>query len=294
MKRVLVLGAGGFIGRNLVRCLSVQGYDVVAPGRDLDLRHYEDCRVALRGEPCDAIVHAADVSGNVAWSHAHAGDQLLSNAQMATAVLQAWHEEQPRAQLVGLSSLWAYPDSVAEVREADYWNGRMNALVEHYGVVKKLLGAGIAAFRAQYRMHGTMLVLGNVYGPGDTSGRLIPSLLARMREDPNVLRIRGDASETRDFVYIDDQIQGILRHLSYDGELLNVTTGQSHSVREVIEMLVTLTGDRGRVAYSPSEGAGTAARHVCVDAARAASGWPECATLHSLEEGLRKTVEAGW
>ena len=120
MKRVLVLGAGGFIGRNLVRCLSVQGYDVVAPGRDLDLRHYEDCRVALRGEPCDAIVHAADVSGNVAWSHAHAGDQLLSNAQMATAVLQAWHEEQPRAQLVGLSSLWAYPDSVAEVREADY------------------------------------------------------------------------------------------------------------------------------------------------------------------------------
>ena len=115
-----------------------------------------------------------------------------------------------------------------------------------------------------------------------------------MREDPNVLRIRGDASETRDFVYIDDQIQGILRHLSYDGELLNVTTGQSHSVREVIEMLVTLTGYRGRVAYSPSEGAGTAARHVCVDAARAASGWPECATLHSLEEGLRKTVEAGW
>ena len=57
---------------------------------------------------------------------------------------------------------------------------------------------------------------------------------------------------------------------------------------------MTLTGYRGRVAYSPSEGAGTAARHVCVDAARAASGWPECATLHSLEEGLRKTVEAGW
>ena len=103
----------------------------------------------------------------------------------------------------------AYPDSVAEVREADYWNGRMNALVEHYGVVKKLLGAGSPPFGRSTGCTARCSFSATSTARATRAGATIPSLLARMREDPNVLRIRGDASETRDFVYIDDHIQQI-------------------------------------------------------------------------------------
>ena len=48
--------------------------------------------------------------------------------------------------------------------------------------------------RREHEMRGTMLVLGNVYGPGDTSSRVIPSLIRRMQANPPVLEVWGDGS----------------------------------------------------------------------------------------------------
>jgi nucleoside-diphosphate-sugar epimerase len=287
MTRALVLGARGFIGRNLVRTLTARGWEVEAPDRRVDL-----CEAAARAMQCgpvDYIFHAADVSGNVSWSKDHAGEQFLRTSRMAVGILDAWRNEQPQARLIGFSSLWAYPHALLDVRESDYWNGAMAAAVEHYGVVKKLLGVGIAAMRRQWGMRGTMLVLGNVYGPDDTSQRLIPSLVSRMRSAGDELEIYSDGHESRDFVYIDDQIEGILRHVDYDGDLLNVTAGGSHTVRQVVETLAQLMGYRGRIVYRPI-GEPTTSRCTHVDRASAVTGWPAGVKLHSLQDGLRKTL----
>src|SRR5258707_831920 len=83
----------------------------------------------------------------------------------------------------------------------------------------------------------TLLVLGSVYGPGDVSGRVIPSLINRMKAMPSTLEVFSQSSATRDFVYIDDQIAGVIQHLDYDGELLNVTTGRYSTVDEVVRIL---------------------------------------------------------
>jgi nucleoside-diphosphate-sugar epimerase len=178
------------------------------------------------------------------------------------------------------------------VREEEYWSGRMFPPTEHYGIVKKLLGVGIGAFRRQFGMGGTMLVLGNVYGPGDPSTRVVPSLIKRFRSNPPVLEVWGDGSQTRDFVYIDDQIEGILRHLDYDGDVLNVTTGVYRSIKELVGILAELTKYAGRIAFSQGQKGGVANRRVNIEAAHRASGWPDGLHLHSLEEGLRKTLAA--
>jgi GDP-L-fucose synthase len=295
MKRFLVTGAGGFIGKNLVRALRERPEcEVVAAGRDFDLRSQAAARSLFSEHGrFDYILHAADVGGDVGWSKAHAGSQFLDNASMAVHVLEAWRAHQPDARLVGFSTLWAYPESLMEVREQDYWSGPMHAPVEHYGVVKKALGVGIAALRRQWGMKGTMLVLGNVYGPGDPSTRVIPSLVKRFRSNPDVLEVWGDGSQTRDFVYIDDQIEGVLRHLDCDVDLLNITTGEYHSIREVVHLLAELTGYGGRIVFLADKGAGVSSRSVSIERARAATGWPDNVRLHTLEEGLRKTLASG-
>src|SRR5207248_11491754 len=112
---------------------------------------------------------------------------------------------------------------------------------------------------------GTSLVLGSVYGPADRTTHVIPSLLRRMVENPDRLEIWGDGHDARDFIYIDDQVQGIIRHLDYDGDLLNIGSGRSHTIREAVAVLARLMDYRGEVIFNASKSTGSGDRRMKVD-----------------------------
>lgn len=295
MSRFLLTGGKGFIGKNLTRFLQERGEagSVTSVGREFDLREPGHVRELFQGgSPFDYIIHLADVQGDARWSAQNAATQFLSNAKISTNVLEAWHLWQPQARLVCLSSLWAYPEAVTEAAELDYWNGRMHRPTEHYGLNKKFLGVGLEAYKRQHGLRGTALVLGSVYGPEDSTTHVIPSLMARMRQNPDLLEIWGDGTETRDFIYVEDQVRGIFEHLDYNGELLNISSGQTHSIRQVVDVLAALMEYKGRIVFDASKATGAAKRRINVTLAAQTSGWPARFKLHTLEEGLQKTVNS--
>jgi nucleoside-diphosphate-sugar epimerase len=293
--RYLITGGRGFIGRHLSAALHQHdpAADVICSGREADLTVRDTAMQLFRDcGRLDYIVHLADVAGDANWSQAHAVSQFLANSYMATHVIDAWTTQQPGARLVGMSTLWAYPERVVRAVEDGYWDGRLHVPTEHYGLVKKLFGAGIATARRERGAHGTMLVLGNVYGPNDSTFHVIPSLIRRMRENSALLEILGDGTQTRDFIFVDDQVSGIIRHLDYDGDLLNIGSGVTHSIRDVVECLVRLTSYTGRVVFNAGTAGGVSERRMDVTRATAATGWPANVALHSLEAGLAKTLAA--
>ncbi|HEY3861894.1 MAG TPA: NAD-dependent epimerase/dehydratase family protein [Verrucomicrobiae bacterium] len=295
MSRFLVTGAKGFIGKNLTRFLREKFGEegVVSAGREFDLREPARARELFANFGAfDYIVHLADVQGNAQWSARNAADQFLANAKISLNVLEAWRLSQPRARLICMSSLWAYPERIAEAAEADYWNGRLHQATEHYGLNKKLLGVGLEAHKRQHGMKGTSLVLGSVYGPEDATTHVIPSLLARMRQNPDRLEIWGDGTETRDFIYVDDQVRGIFEHRDYNGELLNISSGKTYSIREAVDILARLMDYKGEIVFDVSKASGTASRRINVALAGQTTGWPAQFKLHTLEEGLQKTVNS--
>jgi nucleoside-diphosphate-sugar epimerase len=294
VKRFLITGSAGFIGRALARRLAdLHGANqVLGVGRQFDLEDSARADALFGGHgDFDYIVHLADVQGNATWSAAHAASQFMRNMAISWNVLRCWKVFQPNARLVTASSLWAYPESIDVADEDHYWSGRMHVPTEHYGLGKKIMSMGIEAHKREYGMHGTTLVFGSVYGPGDHSTHVIPSLIRRMAESPTRLEILGDGSEQRQFIYIDDQIEGIIRHLDYDGDLLNVVTNQSHSIRDVVRILIALVGYTGEVVFGRNAADATFRR---LDSRRAEriSGWPADVSFVSLEDGLAKTVAA--
>jgi GDP-L-fucose synthase len=295
MSRFLLTGGKGFIGKHLTRFLQERNgaESVVSVGREFDLTDSHRVRALFQGSGSfDYIIHLADVQGNARWSSQNAATQFLANAKISLNVLEAWHLWQAPARLVCLSSLWAYPEAVVEAAEKDYWSGRMHQPTEHYGLNKKFLGVGLEAHKRQHGMKGAALVLGSVYGPEDSTSHVIPSLLTRMRQNPDLLEIWGDGTETRDFIYIEDQVRGIFEHLDYNGELLNISSGQAYSIRQVVDILARLMEYKGRIVFDASKAAGTANRRINVTLAAQTTGWPARFKLHTLEEGLQKTINS--
>jgi GDP-L-fucose synthase len=295
MSCFLITGGKGFIGRHLTRVLGERetGHSVKAVGREFDLTDPSRVRELFHDFGLyDYVIHLADVQGNARWSAENAATQFLTNAKISLNVLEAWTRWQPQSRLICFSSLWAYPEEVTDATEKNYWNGRMHRPTEHYGLNKKILGTGLEASKRQHGLKGTVLVLGSVYGPEDATTHVIPSLLTRMRQNPDLLEIWGDGSETRDFIYIEDQLQGIVQHLDYDGELLNISSGHSSSIREIVEILVRLMDYKGRVVFDLSKASGAANRRLNTDLAARSTGWPSRFKLHTLEEGLQKTVNS--
>ena len=129
MSRFLVTGGKGFIGRNLAAYLNRQPdqHTVTVIGREFDLRDATRAAAAFKDSGTfDYIIHLADVQGDARWSAQNAATQFMANARITLNVLEAWHACQPQARLICLSSLWAYPESVIDAKESDYWNGRMH------------------------------------------------------------------------------------------------------------------------------------------------------------------------
>ena len=293
MTRYLITGAHGFIGRHLTDFIRniEPASDVLPIGREYDLAEPAACTSLLTELGAfDYIFHLADVSGNARWSASHSADQFFVNAKISLNILEAARKYQPHARLVGFSSLWAYPARVSLAREQDYWDGPLHQPIQHYGLNKKFFGGGLQACKQQFQTKGTVLVLGSVYGPGDHSDHVIPSLIQRMIGNPHTLEVWGGGGQIRDFIYVVDQVHSIYLHRNFNGHLLNISGGQSYSIREVVDILVKLLPYNGKISYRSEEGAEEDERRMDMAQATHETGWPSNYKLRSLEEGLLLTL----
>ena len=144
----------------------------------------------------------------------------------------------------------------------------------------------------------------NLYGPGDNfdpkSSHVIPALIKKfidaqqLRTSHFALRtpevvVWGTGEVTREFIYVEDAAEGILLAAEkYDEpEPVNIGAGFEIKIRDLVDLIVNLTGFRGRVVWDTSKPDGQPRR--CLDTTRART-WFGFEANTSFEEGLRKTV----
>ena len=289
----LVTGAGGFVGRNLIRHITSKEPQsiVLSLPRGSDLTDSLATRNFFEGtQRLDYIYHLADKSGNHKWTTEHSFDQFSTNCKMHLNVLEAWKSYQPQAKLIFVSSVWAYPENLTIASESDYWAGPLQAGIAHFGYSKKLVDVALHAARQQYGLSGSTLVLGTCYGPGDASDHLIPTIIRRMKDDPESLQVYGTGEECRDFVFISDQVAALHAHKDTSFDLLNISSGKVTSIREVVETIVELSGYMGKVCFSSDRSLAStqAVRALDVSKARALQSVP--ITFRSLRDGLKQTL----
>jgi GDP-L-fucose synthase len=292
--RVLVTGGGGFLGLHLVERLGADGHDlVVARQSEYDITSMDDTARMFNDADAELVFHLAAEVGGIGANRANPGRYWFANVAMGANVLeQARQHSTPKLVIVG--TVCSYPKFASvPFREDELWDGYPEETNAPYGIAKKAVLVGAQAYRAQYGLDSIFVLPANLYGPGDnfheTNAHVIADLIRKMTADVEEVVLWGDGSPTREFLYVEDCVDGLLLAAEhYDGpDPVNLGAAREISIRDLAELIADVTGYEGEILWDRSMPNGQPRRSVDGTRAKELFGF-EAQT--PLREGIERTV----
>ena len=307
-KRVIVTGGAGFLGSVVCEKLRARGVkDIVVPRRaNFDLTSERDCaalyRSAFAPHKADAVIHLAAEVGGIGANRKNPGRYFFANMAMALhlieqARLDGLHER--GGTFVQVGTICAYPKfTPVPFNEDELWNGYPEETNAPYGVAKKAAWQMLDAYKLQYNFRGAYVLPVNLYGPNDNfdleSSHVIPALIrkcveAQMRSAKEIV-CWGTGAASREFLYVDDAAEGIVRAAEMLDNPTPVNLGASFEIKikDLVELIVRLTGFSGAITWDATKPDGQPRRCLDTQKAQRLLSWK---AQVSFEEGLKRTID---
>lgn len=294
-KKILVTGGRGFVGShvidNLIKKRKVNPSDIIVPDSSkFDLRLFDSAKKAVKG--IDIVLHLAADVGGIGYSSGHPATQMRNCLLMDANMFEAAAQEKVE-KFVCVSSAVAYPVEVSSpLQEEDLFKGEPAKGGYGYGFAKRMSVVMTRAYREEKGLNACVLLSANSYGPRQDfdleSGHVIPSLIRKCFTFKR-LEVWGDGSQIRDFFYVKDFAEGVVLAAEKleSSEPVNIGSGVGTSIKELVRLVVRLTGFKGEVYFDTTKPQGQKVRVVDISKARQLIGFkPE----YSLEKGLLETI----
>ena len=305
--KVLVTGGAGFIGTNLIIKLLEEGVKIRATihHKDpvindcrieyvrCDLRLEEDCVRAVKGVDyifmCAANTSGAKVIASTPLVH------LTPNILMNIQMLQAAYIEGVEKFLF-ISTNAVYPLTDFAVKEDNV----TNEFYDSYHIVAWMkrfteIVCDMYSNRVKEKMKTIVIRPGNLYGPYDKfdweKSKVIPAIIRRAVEKHNPFEVWGDGTDLKDFLYIDDFIDGLILAMKKldESEPINIASGVSITIKDILHKVLRASNyENANVRYDTSKPAMIPKRMIDISLAKEKIGFePKI----SLEDGIIRTVD---
>lgn len=284
-KQILVTGAAGFIGSELVPMLLKEGFRIIAVD-DLskglrsnlpeengqfafiksDLR---DRSAALRvARDCDWVIHLASQAYGIAYGSKNHASTYLLNSQINANVIEAITINSIPG-LLAASSSCVYSDEAPDMMTEDLgFQGEPETANWGYGWAKRMMEIGIWAAVKDGKCEGIVVRPVNIYGPNygwfDENSHVIPSLVKRILDGENPLIIWGNGTQARSFMHVKDAARALLdiSLRAPSGTVVNLGDEYAISINEIAQLLRDIFNVDFEVKYDLTRPTGRKVKNV--------------------------------
>jgi GDP-L-fucose synthase len=301
-KKVLVTGAHGFLGHNLMSLLEKKQqedqFQILAPTRQaLDLTNEKQVSEYFWTHKPDIVLHLAGKVGGIGANKAKPAEFFYQNIMMGTLVMHyAYVNGAEKA--VALAAGCGYPKMLpVPYTEEDFWKDLPDENSIGYSMAKKNLIIQSWTYREQYGFNSVILLPANLYGPHDNfdleTSHVVPALIrkfieAKERGDKEVV-VWGTGVASREFLYSLDTAQAIIDMAERVNETgpFNLGTGVETTIKELVETIGELTGFDGEIIWDTSKPDGQPRRFYDMQRFQEAVGYvPDT----DIRTGIEKTI----
>jgi len=299
-RRVCVTGGAGFLGSFLVERLRAFGTKEVFVPRieEYNLVREADIQRMISDARPDMIIHLAAKVGGIGANREKPGEFFYDNLMMSVQLMhQAYLSGVEK--YVALGTVCAYPKfTPIPFKEEELWNGYPEETNAPYGLAKKMQLVMSQAYRQQYGYNSVFLLPVNLYGPRDNfdlqSSHVIPAMIRKVVEakasGAKEVVLWGDGSPTREFLYVEDAAEGIMRAAEFynDSEPVNLGSGSEISIKDLAELIGRSLKYEGVFVWDTSKPNGQPRRALDVTRGLKFFGFK---AKTSFEEGLHRTID---
>lgn len=297
--KIYIAGHRGMVGSALRRKLEKEGYSrlLFETSSGLDLRNQQETEAFFAREKPDFVFLAAAKVGGIMANNTFRAEFLYDNLMIAANVIHASYRHGVR-KLMFLGSSCIYPKMAPQpLKESYLLTGPLEPTNEPYAIAKI---AGVKLCESYFDQYGADFISvmpTNLYGIGDhyhpEHSHVLPALVRRFHEaketDQPSVTVWGSGTPQREFLFADDLADAcFLLMKSYRGrEIINIGSGQEHTIRELAETIRDITGYKGALIFDTSKPDGTP-RKLLDTSKLQAMGWKP---KTSLREGIRIAYE---
>lgn len=303
-KKILVTGGTGLIGQPLVEMLVQTGAKVSVVSLDdpsrapagvkfiqADLREFSNCLEVCKNK--DIVFHLAGIKGSPLMTKKYPASYFVPTISFNTNMMEAARRQKVKRYLY-TSTIGVY--SPAEVfHEDDVWKSFPSENDRFAGWAKRMGELQAEGYKIEYGWDKVSIVRpANVYGPFDNfdpkTGMVIPSLIFRALSGENPLKVWGDGSPVRDFIYSKDVAIGMMLAVEKGVNVpINLGSGEGVTIKELAETVAKLIpGGSIKIIWDKSKPKGDKKRLMDIGRAKKLLGFKP---LFPLKEGIKETIE---
>lgn len=302
-KKVLILGANGFVGKNLLSYLFSDpnwftAKEFMFPtSKQLDCTNQKAVFDYFANKKPDVVLHLAGKVGGINANRGNPATFFYQNDMMGLNIFEACRINGVE-KLVALAAGCGMPEDVnPPYRETDLFDGLPDMNSYGYSMAKKNLVVQSWAYREEFGFDSTILLPANLYGPHDNfhleHSHVVPAMIRKFVEAREIgekpVKLWGTGNATREFLFVEDVCKAIVDAVaSKKSGPFNLGTGVETPIRELALIIKEIVGYKGYIMWDARKPDGQSRRFYDMSKFQKEFGYIPNVSLH---DGLVKTIK---
>jgi len=267
--KIYIAGHNGMVGSAIVRALNLRGFTnlVYRTSKELDLRNQNSVEQFFKEEQPQFVFLAAAKVGGIVANNTYRADFLYDNLMIVSNIVHSAYNNKV-TKLLFLGSSCIYPKMALQpIKEEYLLTGPLEYTNEPYAIAK-IAGIKLCeTFRDQYGANFISVMPTNLFGINDNyhpeNSHVLPALIRRFHEAKvsglNEVVIWGSGKPRREFLFADDLADACLFLMDTynEKEIVNIGCGEDLSIKELAELVKTVTGYNGDLVFDTTKPDGT-------------------------------------